>query len=761
MSPNTQQSDIIQLRPILLKWWNARWWFALSVTVCFIAAFLFCKIRTEKYEIHASLLIEDEDKSSLNEISISDLLGNKGNVNDERFIIASHALMRETARQLGLERTHLVARDWTGKRHLYRDYPLDVVADEGIADTLRQFLEFKIKVAKDGDVKVKTYLNGDKISTVAADSLPIIVKTPCANFKIFATPDYRKGKPVSSTIIYEGYDAVAEDLMEDISIEPASKKTNVIKISMPTHDIDYARDIINTLVDRYNIRSISRRNEEGNRTIKFIDSRLELLTGDLAETEAEAELFKKNRNIADIAGEAEYQTLKKGKTEHALIEANTETEILKMALDFLSQPQNAYQLLPASFENKALQEAIDQYNKLILKHINLEMTARPGNRQLEMLSEQIDALRANIISSVSRAYQSSMVAVNQLKSEYESAQSKLGEIPSQERGFRDISRRQAVKEKLYLFLLQNREQTAMMLANATPKGIVIDEAFALKEPLTMKKRYIYLIALVIGLMIPPVVIAIKSLLRNKFSTLDELRSLTTLPILGEISLTRSTSPIAVYQGAQSSAAELFRQIRSHLQFIIQPKRGNVILITSTSSGEGKSFISVNLAATLALSGKKVMVVGADVRKPRLATYLSITEHRPGLTAYFANNHLTPADLIIPADDSRLFDVILSGAIPPNPAELLLSNRLDKLFEYLAGIYDYILIDSAPVGMVSDTFTLDRIAQATIYVLRANKTTFDDINFVNSLADEKRLTNIALVLNGTISKKGYGYGYSED
>ncbi|MDE6352687.1 MAG: polysaccharide biosynthesis tyrosine autokinase [Muribaculaceae bacterium] len=761
MSPNTQQSDIIQLRPILLKWWNARWWFALSVTVCFIAAFLFCKIRTEKYEIHASLLIEDEDKSSLNEISISDLLGNKGNVNDERFIIASHALMRETARQLGLERTHLVARDWTGKRHLYRDYPLDVVADEGIADTLRQSLEFKINVTKAGEVKVKSYLNGDKVSTTTADSLPITVKTPCANFKIFATPDYRKGKPVSSTIIYEGYDAVAEDLMEDISIEPASKKTNVIKISMPTHDIDYARDIINTLVNRYNIRSISRRNEEGNRTIKFIDSRLKLLTGDLAETEAEAESFKKNRNIADIAGEAEYQTLKKGKTEHALIEANTETEILKMALDFLSQPQNAYQLLPASFENKALQEAIDQYNKLILKHINLEKTARPGNRQLEMLSEQIDALRANITSSVSRAYQSSMVAVNQLKSEYESAQSKLGEIPSQERGFRDISRRQMVKEKLYLFLLQNREQTAMMLANATPKGIVIDEAFALKEPLTMKKRYIYLIALVIGLMIPPVVIAIKSLLRNKFSTLDELRSLTTLPILGEISLTRSTSPIAVYQGAQSSAAELFRQIRSHLQFIIQPKRGNVILITSTSSGEGKSFISVNLAATLALSGKKVMVVGADVRKPRLATYLSITEHRPGLTAYLANNHLTPADLIIPADDSRLFDVILSGAIPPNPAELLLSNRLDKLFEYLAGIYDYILIDSAPVGMVSDTFTLDRIAQATIYVLRANKTTFDDINFANSLADEKRLTNIALVLNGTISKKGYGYGYSED
>ncbi|MDE7092269.1 MAG: P-loop NTPase, partial [Muribaculaceae bacterium] len=426
-------------------------------------------------------------------------------------------------------------------------------------------------------------------------------------------------------------------------------------------------------VNRYNIRSISRRNEEGNRTIKFIDSRLELLTGDLAETEAEAESFKKNRNIADIAGEAEYQTLKKGKTEQALIEANTETEILKMALDFLSQSQNAYQLLPASFENKALQEAIDQYNKLILKHINLEKTARPGNRQLEMLSEQIDALRANITSSVSRAYQSSMVAVNQLKSEYESAQSKLGEIPSQERGFRDISRRQMVKEKLYLFLLQNREQTAMMLANATPKGIVIDEAFALKEPLTMKKRYIYLIALVIGLMIPPVVIAIKSLLRNKFSTLDELRSLTTLPILGEISLTRSTSPIAVYQGAQSSAAELFRQIRSHLQFIIQPKRGNVILITSTSSGEGKSFISVNLAATLALSGKKVMVVGADVRKPRLATYLSITERRPGLTAYLANNHLTPDELIIPADDSRLFDIILSGAIPPNPAELLLSN----------------------------------------------------------------------------------------
>ncbi len=758
---NTSQSDIIQLRPILLRWWSARWWFILSVAVCLTIAFIFCKICTEKYEIHASLLIEEDDKSNLNQISISDLFGNKGNINDERFIIASHALMRETVKELGLERTHLVARDWTGKRHLYHNYPVDVQSSVGIADTLRQTLEFKIKVSKAGIVKVKTYLNGDRLSTIKSDSLPVSVKTPCGLFNIIPTAEYQKGKAVSSTIVFEGYGAVAEDLMEDISIEPASKKSNVIKISMPTHDIEYAQDIINTLINKYNIRSISQRSEEGNRTIQFIDSRLELLTDDLADTEAEAESFKKERNIADIVGEAEYQTLKKGKTEQALIEANTEAEILKMALDFLSQPQNAYQLLPASLENKSLQEAIDQYNKLILKHINLEKTARPGNRQLEMLSEQIDALRSNIITSVSRAYQSRMVAVNQLKSEYGSAQSKLGEIPSQERGFRDISRRQAVKEKLYLFLLQNREQTAMMLANATPKGVVIDEAFALKEPLTMKKRYVYLIALVIGLMIPPVVIAIKSLLRNKFSTLEELRSLTSLPILGEISQTRSSSPIVVYEGAQSSAAELFRQIRSHLQFIIPSKRGNVILITSTSSGEGKSFISVNLAETLALGGKKVVVVGADVRKPRLATYLEISERRQGLTAYLASNQLTPADMIISGDNKRLFDVILSGAIPPNPAELLLSDRVETLFEYLSSNYDYILIDSAPVGMVSDTFTLDRVAQATIYVVRANKTTFDDINFVNNIADEKRLTNVALVLNGTISRKGYGYGYSEN
>ncbi|MBD5378915.1 MAG: polysaccharide biosynthesis tyrosine autokinase [Bacteroides sp.] len=758
---NTAQSDLIQLRPILSKWWDARWWFMLSVAVCLIAGYLFCKVRTEKYEIHASLLIEEEDKSNLNQISISDLLGNKGNVNDERFIIASHALMRETVKQLGLERTHLVARDWTGKRHLYHDYPIDIQIAPEVADTLRQSLVFKIKVAKTGAVKVKSYLNGDKISSITADSLPIAVETPCGDFNIIATSDYQRGKTVSSTIIVEGYDAVAEDLMEEISIEPAAKKTNVIKISMPTHDIDYARDIINTLVNKYNIRSICRRNDEGNRTIEFIDSRLELLTGDLAETEAEVETFKKSRNIADITGEAEYQSLKKGKTEQALIEANTEAEILKMALDFLSQPQNAYQLLPASFENKSLQEAIDQYNKLILKHINLEKTARPGNRQLEMLSEQIDALRANITSSVSRAYQSSMVVVNQLKSQYGSAQSKLNDIPTQERSFRDISRRQAVKEKLYLFLLQNREQTAMMLANATPKGVVIDEAFALKEPLTMKKRYIYLIAFVIGLMIPPVVITIRTLFRNKFSKLEELLSLTSLPVLGEISLARSTSPIVVYDGAQSSTAELFRQIRSHLQFIIPPKQGNTILITSTSSGEGKSFISVNLAATLALSGKKVIVVGADVRKPRLASYISISDRRHGLTTYLANKQILPAELIIPADNQRLFDVILSGPIPPNPAELLLSNRVETLFEYLAGIYDYILIDSAPVGMVSDTFTLDRVAQATIYVVRANMTTFDDINFVNSLANEKRLTKIALVLNGTVSKRGYGYGYSEN
>lgn len=530
---------------------------------------------------------------------------------------------------------------------------------------------------------------------------------------------------------------------------------------MPTPDIDYARDIINMLVERYNIRSINRRNEEGNRTIAFIDSRLELLSGDLAETEAEAEAFKKSRNIADIAGEAEYQTLKKGKTEQNLIEAETEAEILKMARDFLSSPANAYQLLPASIDNKPLQEAIDQYNKLILKRINLSKNALPGNRQLARLSEQIDAMRDNIISSVSRAYDSRMVAVNQLKAEYGSAQAKLGNIPSQERGFRDISRRQAVKEKLYLFLLQNREQTAMMLANAAPKGVVIDSAYALNEPLTMKKRYVYLIALIIGLMLPPVVIAVKNLLKNKFTTLDELRAVTSLPLLGEVSLSRSKSPIVVYKGADSTVAELFRLIRSHLEFILPSQKSNTLLVTSTSSGEGKSFVSINLAATLALTGKKVMVVGADIRKPRLAAYLSINGNYPGLTSYLSN-HDIDVDSLIVKDESKLpFDVILSGPVPPNPAELLLSERLDTLFDELSARYDYIIIDSAPVGMVSDTFTLDRLVQATIFVCRADYTTFDDIRFVNQLVAENRLKNPAVILNGTKSKKGYGYGYSDN
>ena len=762
---NNQQdtNDRIQLRPILIQWWKAKWWFVVSVVVCLATAFLYCKVRTEKYSVHASLLIEDDDKQNLGEISLTDIFGAKGNVNDERFIISSHALLREVVSCLGLERARFVARDWTGMKMAYMEYPVDVVLPAGMADTLRQSIEFKIKVNGQGAVKVSARLNGDKIATVKNDSMPVTVSTPCGEFLIEPTPFFSKGQEVSEKICVEGYDAAAEALMEDINIDLASKKSNVIKISMPTPDIYYARDIINTLVERYNIRSVTRRNEEGNRTISFIDSRLELLSGDLAETEAEAEAFKKSRNIADIAGEAEYQTLKKGKTEQNLIEAETEAEILKMARDFLSSPANAYQLLPASIDNKPLQETIDQYNKLILKRINLAKNALPGNRQLSRLSEQIDAMRANIITSVSRAYDSRMVAVNQLKSEFGAAQAKLGDIPAQERGFRDISRRQAVKEKLYLFLLQNREQTAMMLANATPKGVVIDEAYALNEPLTMKKRYIYLIALVIGLMLPPIVIAVRNILRNKFTTLDELRSLTSLPVLGEISLSRSKSPLVVYKGADTSVAELFRLIRSHLEFILPSQESNTLLVTSTSSGEGKSFISINLAATLALTGKKVLVVGADIRKPRLGTYLSIESSRthPGLTSYVSNQSLTVNEIIFKSNEKIPFDIILSGPVPPNPAELLLNPRLDTLFKHLSEIYDYIIIDSAPVGMVSDTFTLDRLAAATIYVCRADFTTFEDIRFVERIAEENRLKNPAVILNGTKSKKGYGYGYSDN
>lgn len=765
MDNKKQQTEFIDVRGTLLLWWSKWYWFAISAFVCLSLAFIYATVKKPVYLVKSNILIAQDDSNIMSGMGgFGQLFGTSGYVDDEVFVVSSHTVLRDVVKDLKLNKSCVVKEGLLKSREYFKKYPVDIVTDTDIADTLSVSLKFNLKVDEDGvaSVEVKDSQK-DVVADLENQKFPITVETKYGVFTIKKTADYKEGESLKAKLYFSGYDDAAESLKEDLDIYIASKKSNVIQIEMETTDVDKAKLILNDIVKYYNVRGVEQRSEQSRLTLDFLDSRIQIIAQDLTDSEADVEGYKKNQGIVDVATEATYQTTKKGKFEGELVQAEIDLNIMQMTKEFLADSKNKYELIPTTVSDETVKAGITNYNELVLSRMNLVRTAKEGNIALSKMNDRIDALRANINTSLDRAIAQQNKVISDMRLQLGVTDSRLGNIPTQERQYRDIKRKQTIKEQLYLFLMQRREDTALMIANTTPKGVIVDKAFSLSEPVTMKKRMILLLAFVFSLILPPLILVIKKVLRNKFDTKDELKKLTDIPVIGEICKDNTGDNIVVKQGSVSTVAELFRAVRSNLQqFFLSGEDDKVVLMTSTVSGEGKSFVSVNLAQTLAITNNdlKVLLVGMDIRKPRIAEYLSISSSK-GLTDYVARTGMNLDDVIQKNPNGLAFDVITSGPIPPNPAELLLSQRVDDMFAELRKRYDYIVVDTAPVGLVSDTLTLSRIGDATIYVCRANYTTKTDIQYANSIYEEGRLKKMSIILNDTIVRKGYGYGYGEN
>ena len=765
MDNKKQQTEFIDVRGTLLLWWSKWYWFAISAFVCLSLAFIYATVKKPVYLVKSNILIAQDDSNIMSGMGgFGQLFGTSGYVDDEVFVVSSHTVLRDVVKDLKLNKSCVVKEGLLKSREYFKKYPVDIITDTDIADTLSVSLKFNLKVDEDGvaSVEVKDSQK-DVVADLENQKFPITVETKYGVFTIKKTADYKEGESLKAKLYFSGYDDAAESLKEDLDIYIASKKSNVIQIEMETTDVDKAKLILNDIVKYYNVRGVEQRSEQSRLTLDFLDSRIQLIAQDLTDSEADVEGYKKNQGIVDVATEATYQTTKKGKFEGELVQAEIDLNIMQMTKEFLADSKNKYELIPTTVSDETVKAGITNYNELVLSRMNLVRTAKEGNIALSKMNDRIDALRANINTSLDRAIAQQNKVISDMRLQLGVTDSRLGNIPTQERQYRDIKRKQTIKEQLYLFLMQRREDTALMIANTTPKGVIVDKTFSLSEPVTMKKRMILLLAFVFSLILPPLILVIKKVLRNKFDTKDELKKLTDIPVIGEICKDNTGDNIVVKQGSVSTVAELFRAVRSNLQqFFLSGEDDKVVLMTSTVSGEGKSFVSVNLAQTLAITNNdlKVLLVGMDIRKPRIAEYLSISSSK-GLTDYVARTGMNLDDVIQKNPNGLAFDVITSGPIPPNPAELLLSQRVDDMFAELRKRYDYIVVDTAPVGLVSDTLTLSRIGDATIYVCRANYTTKTDIQYANSIYEEGRLKKMSIILNDTIVRKGYGYGYGEN
>ncbi|MDE6126757.1 MAG: polysaccharide biosynthesis tyrosine autokinase [Muribaculaceae bacterium] len=763
--------DIIDFGAVMRDYRKHWYWFVISLFVCGLIGLWLCSRHKNVHVIAASVLIDkDAANGGIPSIDFESLISGSSEVDNEVYLISSHSIYVETARELGLDRKRYIKEGIRLLDYRFDNYPVDIVPPAGFSDTTTLALTFKVAMNDDGKADyIKVIDDGSTIAEKKDAALPAMVKTEYGDFTVEKTADFDKEDlPFTFIEIISSYHSAAEDIDQDINAYLPSKKANVIGIEYKTAYPKFGKTLVNTIIEKYNERAIRDKNVQGEKTLKFLDGRIALLRDQLGETERQLQSFKEDKGIVDFKAEAQYNLQMKGEVAKELITAQTDLEVVKLAREFLATPGNEYQLVPytpvsaskQSGGGDGLTEMITQYNKLIIERMDVATNAKGENATLKRMNEQLDAMRANILSTLTKTEQSARLVVSEMRAQMDNAENRLGGMPAKEREYVNIERDRKLNQEIYLFMLKHREETAIMIANAVSKGIVIDEAYQMREPVNMGKKGILAIALLFGLMLPLAGIYLRRMLRSKVSEREEVEALAAPPVLGEVCVSRLGKALVCTPGSNSSAAELFRLIRANLQFILTQNDDKVVLVTSSRPGEGKSFVSINTAASLSLLGKKVLLVGADIRKPRLAEYLGI-QANSGLTGYLANESTSLDDIICrhPLELKDL-DIVVAGAVPPNPSELLLSKRVDSFFQEARQRYDYIIVDTAPLGIVSDTFSLARVANASIYVTRLNVTLKKDIQFVNTVFEEKRLPRMNVVINGTASFHRYGYGEGE-
>ena len=559
---------------------------------------------------------------------------------------------------------------------------------------------------------------------------------------------------------------VARDYCKSLSIAPTSKTTSVAVISLKNSSLQRGQDFINQLLEMYNRNTNNDKNEIAQKTAEFIDERIGIISKELGSTEANLETFKRDAGITDLTSEAQIALAGNAEYEKKSVENRTQISLVNDLRKYLRG--NEYEVLPSNvgLQDAALIGAIERYNEMLMERKRLLRTSTENNPTIVNLDTSIRAMKANVQATLEGTLQGLMITKESLDREASRYSRRISNAPGQERAYVSIARQQEIKAGLYLMLLQKREENAIALAATANNAKIIDEAIADDIPVSPKRPMIYLIALVLGVGIPVGIIYLIELTKFKIEGRADVEKLTSVPVVGDIPLTDEKNDkngsIAVFENKNNLMSETFRNIRTNLQFMLDNDQ-KVILVTSTVSGEGKSFVSSNLAISLSLLGKKVVIVGLDIRKPGLNKVFQLSNKERGITQYLSNPETDLMELVQPSDVNKNLFILPGGTVPPNPTELLARNGLDRAIETLKKNFDYVILDTAPIGMVTDTLLIGRVADLSVYVCRADYTHKAEYTLINELSFEKKLPNLCTVINGVDLKKrkyGYYYGYGK-
>lgn len=774
------EDEKIDIQQLLFKYIIHWPWFVGAVLVCLIGAWIYLRMATPVYNISATVLIKDDKKGGntgsmvgLEELGLSGLISSSQNIDNELEVLRSKTLVKEVINLLNLYVSY-TDEDGFPSKNMYKTSPVLVSLTPQEVEKLTDPMVVEMALYGEGGLEVNVTV-GDKEYQKHFEKLPAVFPMDEGTLAFFQSPDSLSLKKdtmeASSNIRHitakiKSPMKVARAYCENLKIEPTSKTTSVAVISLKNSSLQRGQDFINQLLEMYNRNTNNDKNEIAQKTAEFIDERINIISKELGSTEANLENFKRNAGITDLTSEAQIALTGNAEYEKKRVENRTQISLIEDLRKYIRG--NEYEVLPGNIglQDPGLVATIERYNEMLVERKRLLRTSTENNPTIINLDTSIRAMKSNVQATLDGSLKGLLITKADLEREASRFSRRISDAPGQERQFVSIARQQEIKAGLYLMLLQKREENAIALAATANNAKIIDEAIADDIPVSPKRRMIYLIALVLGIGIPVGIIYLIGLTKFKLEGRADVEKLTTIPIVGDIPLTdeknEKDGSIAVFENQNNLMSETFRNIRTNLQFMLQNDK-KVILVTSTVSGEGKSFISANLAISLSLLGKKVVIVGLDIRKPGLNKVFRLSTKEKGITLYLANPETDLMSLVQPSDINQNLYILPGGTVPPNPTELLARDGLDKAIEILKKSFDYVVLDTAPVGMVTDTLLIGRVADLSVYVCRADYTHKVEYTLINELAEEKKLPNLCTVINGVDLKRrkyGYYYGYGK-
>lgn len=773
---DVEESSLINIENILsifiLNWK----YFILSIIIFMGGAYTYLRYTVPVYMATSKMMVKGEGggRRSIRSAENLGMISVSEGIKNEVELIKSRSIAQDVVTRLKLYTTYMLKGTVTDKL-LYKNQPITVEIDD---ETLEGLV---------APISLTITNNGGKYSCVGSYTVPSKGDNPGGLREIKSVlppmPTRLKTAIGELTLLHneEGASLLDGQTMYvtivpvsmatgayayRLSAEPLSESSSIARLSYTDQNVQRAMDYLKQIVISYNDEANTDKNIIAARTEQFINNRLTKINAELGMTEGRMASFKRSHRVVDFgsaAGNAYSQT---NNYDTQLTEMETQVELFNLIVDYMNDPANKYMTLPSNvgLTDQSAVALISNYNQVVLDRNRLLRTANENSPAVIQLTEQLNELEASIRRAISQTRAHYNIQRNALMQQYSKYNAKVLQSPAQERILNEIGRQQEVRSGLYLMLLQKREENSISLAATADKAKQIDEPLPAGQISPDRNRILWM-AFGISILVPFLIFLVIQLLRYKIEGRGDVERLTRIPVLADIPVAsesaKSRADIVVHENKNNMMEEVFRSLRTNLQFTLKESE-KTILVTSSTSGEGKTFIAANVAVSFALLGKKVILVGLDIRKPRLADLFGLNERERGITTLLMHDHPTKEQIhaeIISSEVHPKLDLLLAGPTPPNPAEIVERHSLDVVFEMLKEEYDYIIVDTAPVGLVTDTIGISRISNATLLVSRADYTPKTAFGMFNELADTGKLPNPSLVINAVdLSKKKYGYYY---